>query len=237
MVETILLDCGGVMVRPYTGTWTVPRNFHALMDGYMQGVSAEEHRQARAKALDILHADHHLYTEEVEYEQLRKFFADCYCCFLGLNIPDETLDALARAQVYDDGRFVFYDDVLPVLKKWQGKYKLGIVSDTHPALRRIMRAHGSLQMFDIVSLSCDNGVLKPDAKMYEVALQGLNANPETTIFVDDLEKNLRGAEKLGIRGVKIARDIYTDAPILTESSWQGAFVRSLAELDEILETL
>jgi len=237
MVETILLDCGGVMVRPHTGIWLFPRNFHALMDGYLEGISAQTHRQARAKAADILHADHHLYTEEVEYEQMRKYFEDCYCGFLGLDIPAETLDALARAEVYDDGRFVFYDDVLPVLKKWQGKYKLGIVSDTHPGLRRVMRAHGSLPFFDIVSLSCDNGVLKPHPKMYEVALKGLEADPETTIFVDDLEKNLYGAQRVGIRGVKIMRDVYTSEPILAESSWQGPLVHSMTELDAILETL
>lgn len=237
MIKTILLDCGGVMARPVTGTWLFPRNFHALMDGYLGGISEQEHRQARAKAADILHADHLLFTEDVEYEQMRTYFYNCYCRFLGLNVPEETLSALALAQVYDDARFAFYDDVLPVLRKWQGKYQLGMVSDTHPSLRRIMRNHGSLQPFDIASLSCENGVLKPDPRMYEVAMQALGADPETTIFVDDLEKNLLGAERLGIRGVKIVRDVYTNEPILAENSWKGALVRSLWELDGMLDTL
>jgi len=237
MVETILLDCGGVMARPATGTWLFPRNFHALMDGYLAGISEEVHRKARAEASEILHADHHLYTEDVECEQMLEYFRNCYCRFLGLNVPEETLQALARAEVYDDERFVFYDDVLPILGKWQGKYKLGMVSDTHPGLRRAMRAHGSLQMFGVTSLSCDNGVLKPDPLMYEKAMQALNAKPETTIFVDDLDKNLRGAEKLGIRGVKIAREVYTSAPIAAENEWKGAFVRSMEELDGLLDTL
>lgn len=237
MVKTILLDCGGVLARPVTGIWVFPRNFHALMDGYLAGVSDQAHKDARAKALDILHEDHHLYTEDVEYEQLHKYFRDCYCEFLGLNVPESTLHALAFAQVYDNDRFAFYDDVLPMLQKWRGQYKLGMVSDTHPTLRRIMRAHGSLQMFDAVSLSCDNGVLKPNAKMYEVALQALDADPATTIFVDDLDKNLHGAEKLGIKGVKIARDVYTDGSPTDRGGWTGAFVRSLTELDELLVTL
>lgn len=237
MVETILLDCGGVLARPKTGIWLFPRNFHALMDGYLQGISAQEHRAAREKAAAILNADHHLFTEEIECTQLQKYYEDCYCRFLGLNVPRETICALAQAEVYDNGRFVFYDDVLPVLGKWQGKYRLGMVSDTHPSLRRIMRDHGSLQLFDMASLSCENGVLKPHPLMYQAALDALGADPATTIFVDDLEKNLRGAEKLGIRGVKIRREVYTDEPILLEDGWQGPFVRSLEELDAMLEAL
>lgn len=237
MVETILLDCGGVMARPVTGIWLYPRNFHALMDGYLTGVAPQEHRVARAKASEILHADHHLYTEDVEYEQLLCYFRNCYCRFLALKVPEKTLRALAQAQVYDNERFAFYDDVLPMLHKWKGHYKLGMVSDTHPSLRRIMRAHGSLQPFDAVSLSCENGVLKPDARIYEAAMNALEADPATTIFVDDLDKNLLGAQRLGIRGVKIARDVYTDVPILYEDNWKGAFVRSLEELDVMLETL
>jgi len=237
MVRTILLDCGGVIARPESGTWLFPRNFHALMDGLLANISDDAHRDARKKAADILHEDHHLYTEDVECAQLLEYFRNCYCRFLGLDVPEDTLQALARGMVYDDGRFVFYDDALPMLKKWQGKYKLGLVSDTHPTLRRIMRAHGSLQPFDVVSLSCDNGVLKPDAKMYQTALDALGADPSTTIFVDDLDKNLRGAQELGITGVKIIRDVYTSDSACAKNEWKGVLVRSLEELDGLLETL
>jgi len=237
MVETILLDCGGVLARPVTGVWLFPRNFHTLMDGYLKGVSDVEHREARAKASAILHADHHLFTEDEECRQLEEYFRNCYCRFLGLSVPQETLAELARAEVYDNSRFAFYDDVLPMLNKWRKRYKLGMVSDTHPSLRRIMSAHGSLQPFGAVSLSCDNGVLKPDAKMYAAALKMLGARPETAIFVDDLDKNLHGAEKLGIRGVKIARSVYTSEPITAQNGWKGVLVHSLEELDGLLDTL
>ncbi len=237
MVETILLDCGGVMCRPATGNWLVPRNFHALMDDFLVGISLEDLRAARKKANEIMDSSHHLYTEELEYEQRYAFFDNCYRRFLHLPVPHETLHKLAESMVYDDDRFVFYEDTLPVLEKWQRKYRLGMVSDTHPQLRRVMRNNGTLQTLDAVSLSCENGVFKPHPHMYEMALQALNAKPETTIFVDDLEKNLYGAEKLGVRGVKIIRDVYTDEPILHEGTWKGTVVRSLAELDAILEDL
>lgn len=237
MVKTVLLDCGGVMAKPASGNWLFPRNFHALMDNYLSNVSDEQHTKARNTAVDLLNADHHLYTEDVEAEQMLAYFRNCYCRFLGLPIPERTLEALALAEVYDDERFAFYDDVLPVLRSWQGKYRLGLVSDTHPGLRRAMRNHGSLQLFDAASLSCENGVFKPHPMMYEKAMQALGAEPATTIFVDDLDKNLRGAEELGIRAVKMVRNEYTDDPISSENHWKGTSVRSLAELDAILENL
>lgn len=237
MVKTILLDCGGVMCRPKTGIWLFPLNFHTLMDGYLTSVTPLAHRNARAKAAQLMDADHHLYTEEIECQQLFSFYRKCYCEELDLPVPEATLWDLAISETYDDSRFLFYDDVLPMLTKWSTAYRLGMVSDTHPSLRRIMRNNGTLRLLDAVSLSCENGVFKPDPRMYTCAMEALQADPKTTIFVDDLEKNLYGAEALGIRGVKITRDQYTDEPIRIEDAWKGPHVCSLAQLDTILEEL
>lgn len=237
MIDTILLDCGGVLARPVTGCWLFPRNFHALMDEYLTGVTPEDHRKARSRAAKTLNEDHHLYTEEIECEQLLEYFRNCYARDLKLPVPEETLKKLAISETYDDGRFAFYDDVMPMLAKWQGEFRLGMVSDTHPSLRRIMRNHGSLRFFEAVSLSCEIGALKPDARMYRFALDALNVNPETAVFVDDIDANLRGAEALGIRTVKMRRPIYTDDPIRPDDGWQGPVITSLTELDGVVRAL
>lgn len=237
MIGTILLDCGGVLARPVTGCWLFPLNFHECMDGFLRGVSPEEHRAARGRAAAILNADHHLYTEEIECEQLLEYFRNCYVRDLGLPVPEETLARLAQAETYEDSRFAFYDDVMPMLSKWKDEFRLGMVSDTHPSLRRIMRNHGSLRFFEAISLSCEIGALKPDPRMYAYALETLRVKPETAVFVDDIDANLRGAEALGIRTVKMKRPVYTQDPIRPGDGWQGPTVSSLTELDEMVRGL
>lgn len=237
MVKNVLLDCGGVMCRPKTGIWLYPRNFHALMGAYLTGITPEEHRRARNAAEQKLNAKHHLYTEDVMYQQFREYYADCYCGELGLKIPDTVLDQLAAAETFDDERFLFYDDCIPALKALQEKYHIGMVSDTHPDLRRALRNYGMLPYFEALSFSCENGVFKPDPLMYTRALEMMQADPAETVFVDDLEKNLHGAERCGIRGIKMIREKYTDEPILIEGDWKGLVVHSLLELTTVLEEL
>jgi epoxide hydrolase-like predicted phosphatase len=62
--------------------------------------------------------------------------------------------------------------------------------------------------------SSDVGVRKPDARIFEIALERLGGvDPARAIFVDDFEANVAAAEALGIRGV-LMRDDY--APALDE---------------------
>lgn len=51
---------------------------------------------------------------------------------------------------------------------------------------------------DKIVYSHEVGFMKPDPRIYEVALRRAGAAPERTLFVDDREENLAGAATLGI---------------------------------------
>ena len=237
MIETILLDAGGVLVYPVTGSWLRPRAFHAIMDKYLAGVGEEEHARARRAAALAKPEDDHMYTEDLECEHMRDLFAICYRSELGLPVTDADLDALAISHTYDSGRYALYDDVLPMLRRWRETYRVGLVSDTLPSLRRSLLVQGALPYLEVTSLSCDNGVLKPDPRMYETALTGLHMPAGTAVFVDDLDKNLYGARRAGILAVKMLRRVYMDDSPQTAGDWDGPVVRSLEELDALLPSL
>ena len=55
--------------------------------------------------------------------------------------------------------------------------------------------------------SSDVGIRKPDARIFEIALERLGqVDPARAIFVDDFAANVEAAEKLGIRGVLMDDD-------------------------------
>jgi epoxide hydrolase-like predicted phosphatase len=56
--------------------------------------------------------------------------------------------------------------------------------------------------FDLVLLSAELGVRKPDPAIYQAALQALAVEPEECVFVDDLGGNLRYARQLGMATVR-----------------------------------
>ena len=58
-----------------------------------------------------------------------------------------------------------------------------------------------LHLFRDTIVSGSEGVTKPDARIYRIALERMgNPDPEDVIFIDDLSANVRAAEALGMGG-------------------------------------
>ncbi|TDC67577.1 HAD family phosphatase [Actinomadura sp. GC306] len=56
-------------------------------------------------------------------------------------------------------------------------------------------------LFDAVVISSEVGMRKPDERIFRHALELLGAEPAECVFIDDIEHNIRAAERLGIRGI------------------------------------
>ena len=59
------------------------------------------------------------------------------------------------------------------------------------------------ELFDDVVDSCEVGMRKPDARIFELALDRLGATAERTLFVDDAPGNIAGAEAVGLHTVLV----------------------------------
>jgi putative hydrolase of the HAD superfamily len=57
------------------------------------------------------------------------------------------------------------------------------------------------ELFDGVVISGEVGLRKPDPEIFQHALDLLGLRPEECAFVDDIEHNIRAAERLGMVGV------------------------------------
>jgi putative hydrolase of the HAD superfamily len=65
----------------------------------------------------------------------------------------------------------------------------------------IVDESGWLSDFDHTTFSCDLGVAKPSATIYEHCLTGLQTSAIDTLFLDDRHENIAGARSLGIHAV------------------------------------
>jgi epoxide hydrolase-like predicted phosphatase len=62
-------------------------------------------------------------------------------------------------------------------------------------------------MFDVVVDSCEEGVRKPDPRIFELTLRRLGAvPPERAIFLDDAPGNVAAAAKLGMHAIRVSAD-------------------------------
>jgi epoxide hydrolase-like predicted phosphatase len=57
------------------------------------------------------------------------------------------------------------------------------------------------EMFDVLVISGEIGIRKPDPKIYELAADRLGLPPEEIVFVDDIPHNLEPAEQAGMATV------------------------------------
>lgn len=62
------------------------------------------------------------------------------------------------------------------------------------------------ELFDVIVDSSEEGVRKPDARIFERTLERLGVEASRAIFLDDYDGNVKAAEALGIRGVLVGAD-------------------------------
>ncbi|PEA23292.1 2-haloalkanoic acid dehalogenase [Bacillus cereus] len=82
-------------------------------------------------------------------------------------------------------------------------FKIGIITNgsTHRQKAKIINTNLN-NYFDTIIISEEVGLSKPDKRIFELALNKLNVQPENTLFVgDDLEKDIAGCQNANIKGV------------------------------------
>ena len=83
-----------------------------------------------------------------------------------------------------------------------GRYKLGILSNA--SNKEVIKRFFTLeqqQLFDVIMLSHDVGVSKPDVQLYELMAEKLDVSVETCLFIDDSERHVIGARDAGMQAL------------------------------------
>ena len=82
--------------------------------------------------------------------------------------------------------------------------KLGLISNTPPTSYIILEKLNLLNRFDIVVFSCDTGYLKPDPRIFSIALEKLNVLPNETVIVGDkIRTDILGGAILGMNSILV----------------------------------
>jgi putative hydrolase of the HAD superfamily len=92
------------------------------------------------------------------------------------------------------------------LERLKQRYPLAAVSDAQTAYAvPELRAVGLDQYLDPIVVSGDYGFRKPDARLFQAALDQLHVQPEQAIFVgNDRYRDILGAHQLGMRTILFA---------------------------------
>ncbi len=144
------------------------------------------------------------WTREAEKASLVRYYA------LMLRAAGVTDDVDARAGILVDRMWlrdrVLYPEVKDTLAYfYRNGYRLGVISDTSPSLRLTLQALGIDTYFDCFICSDEVGVMKPDPRMYQAALDALGVLAEQSIYVDDYDVEADGARAMGFLSFHLTR--------------------------------
>ena len=92
-------------------------------------------------------------------------------------------------------------NLVEYIRSLRGKFHTGLISNAWSGLRKFITEEKLIDLFDTVVISAEVGVVKPSAKIYEVALEQAKVGAGEAVFVDDVPTNIEGCEKVGMKGV------------------------------------
>lgn len=108
----------------------------------------------------------------------------------------------------------FPKENLQLLEELKLSHRTFLLSNTNEI--HIQKVHQHLQLvsphktlhpyFETVYFSSDVKMRKPDKEIFEFVLKENNLNPATTLFIDDTEQHILGAQKVGIQTYHLGKE-------------------------------
>ena len=87
------------------------------------------------------------------------------------------------------------------IRSLRRKYKTGLISNAWSDLRDFILREKFADVFDEMIISAEVRAMKPDPKIFQIALERFGVKPKEAVFVDDFYANIEGCEKVGMKGV------------------------------------
>ena len=115
-----------------------------------------------------------------------------------LKRPDSELSAIRQEFFAGD---IVDRTLVEYIRSLRGKYKTGLISNAWSDLRDFIVREKFDDAFDKMIISAEVGAMKPEPKIFQVALEQFGVKPKEAVFVDDFYINIEGCEKVGMKGI------------------------------------
>lgn len=173
MIKAIVFDCFGVLVGP--GFWNVYK---------AAGGDPEKDHDYLQEQLDLTS------VAAITGAQFRSRIAT------KLGLTQEQYDAVIRQQE------VPHQDLFDYIRtELRPHYKLAVLSNANTGTLQRKIPPELLNVFDVLVVSGEERVMKPDPEIYQTTCQRLGLQPNEVIFTDDQRRYITPANQLGMHGV------------------------------------
>lgn len=201
MLKAIIFDVGGVLIRTHSRAGREKWASHLGLDSWeFENLVFNGESGRQVQLGHKTHQDHwrwlgdHFSLKAIEVAEMEQDF------FAGDRLNEPLVAYIQRLR--------------------QAGYRTGLLSNYTDKARHLWTAvYPFIQYFDGVVVSAEVGVMKPDPRIYHLALESLGVTAPEALFVDDFAENIAGASAVGMQTLH-----FTD-PVLA--------LRQLAETTEV----
>jgi putative hydrolase of the HAD superfamily len=183
MIEAVVSDLGNVLLR-FDNTV-----FYRALKPYT-GRSVEEIRAVTHDNLDLLMLFEKGAVSPIDFFRNVKDL-------LSLTAGYEEF-----YKAYCEGVFTLVPEVRDLYRRLKPRYRMVLLSNvdiirwTH-----VKSTFPDILLFDEFVLSFDIGATKPQPEIYLEAIRAGGVRPDQTLFIDDMQANIEGAERMGMKGL------------------------------------
>ncbi len=182
MIRAVIFDLGGVLLRTED---QAPRERLASRFGMTPAELYSlvfESESARLALLGKISAEAHWQT----IQQV-----------LGVTAADMPA---VRAEFWAGDRLD--TELIEDLRRFRRRYKTALLSNAWGNLRQVIeRTWQIADAFDEMIISAEIGMVKPDPRIYQLAVERLGVRADEAIFVDDFIENIESAQAFGMRTI------------------------------------
>lgn len=183
MIETVIFDLGGVLID-----WNPRYVFRtifddeAAMEDFLMNVTTPDWNEEQDAGRLIATATEELVTQHPNFEaEIRAYYGRWTEMLNGA--IQETVDILTK--IYEGKQYRLY-----ALTNWSGEL-----------FPYALENFEFLQYFEGILVSGNEGLKKPDIRIYDLILDRYGINPETAVFIDDNFRNIEAAKKVNLHTI------------------------------------
>ena len=95
------------------------------------------------------------------------------------------------------------EELVAFIRSVRPGLKTGLLSNAWDGLREVLQTRVRvMDAFDVIVISAEEKIAKPDPRIYHLALERLAVNPAEAIFLDDFSENVEAAAALGLHSIQ-----------------------------------
>lgn len=140
---------------------------------------------------------------------------------------------LKMAPWNSDDEFV-YPEAEDCLRTLSNKYKLGIIANQSFGSKERLEKIGLLKFIDLVVASAEEGVAKPDLRIFQIALERADCKPGEAVMIGDrLDNDIAPANRIGMKTAWIKQGFGGLSVVKSEEETPDYTINNLTELNKL----